>query len=383
MARRTLKAALAGALAGATLVLPGLGLGPAQAAPRVTIANADGQAVADPTYATTVRVKGRGFQSIKGGFGGLYVAFGTVKGTWKPSKGGKTGHDYFYVPDSEAKDNQGFLKFVSYPGADTSSAANGGVVSADGTWSTTLLIPGVTFQALDRNGTTTTIDCRKVTCGVLTFGAHGVANAANESFTPIRFASLTAASSTPSATASSSSSAGTSSPALTAIPDPTATAAPGSGTTATGTAGTGTATSAALTVDRATAVAGRVLTFTGSGLRPGEQVALSLDDGVAAVGPLSAGASGEVAGVLQLPLDLEAGTHVLKLTAAVSGATPTVSFPISAASAPVAAATSPSHRAAYVFAAIGLLVLAGAGLFVALRGRGPRRRSVAGAPDAA
>ena len=61
-----------------------------------------------------------------------------------------TGVDYFYVPDSETKDNHGFEKFVTFPGGDTASAANGGVLKADGTWSTTMVIPGATFAALDR-----------------------------------------------------------------------------------------------------------------------------------------------------------------------------------------------------------------------------------------
>ena len=83
------------------------------------VANPDGQAKIDPTYATTLTVSGSGFQSVKGGHGGIYVFFGTVKPGWQPSKGGATGEDYFYVPDSEAKDNQGFQRYVAFPGSDT------------------------------------------------------------------------------------------------------------------------------------------------------------------------------------------------------------------------------------------------------------------------
>ena len=83
----------------------------------------------DPTYATTLRVSGSGFQSVKGGHGGIYVFFGTVTAGWQPSRGGATGKDYFYVPDSEAKNNQGFQKYVAFPGSDTASSANGGTMT--------------------------------------------------------------------------------------------------------------------------------------------------------------------------------------------------------------------------------------------------------------
>jgi hypothetical protein len=347
---------------------------PAHAAARVTIANSDGDAVVDPTYATSVKVSGRGFQSIKGGYGGIYVFFGTVKGTWQPSKGGQTGRDYFYVPDSESKSNQGFQKFVAFPGSDTEDAANGGTLKADGTWSTTMQVPGATFQSLDRNGKATTIDCRKVTCGIITIGAHGVANSRNESFTPVRFKSLYGSSSpSPSATATSPAASGASTAAT-----PSAGGAPSSApavpTSTTGVT-TGVATGpATIAVDRATAVAGRALTFTASGFRPGEQVVASLDDGVAAVGPMSAGASGEVAGVLRLPLETTGGTHVLKITGAASGSAPTASFAVTAVTDPVAATSERADRTPYVFLAVALLVLVAALLTAALRGRLRRRQ---------
>ena len=130
-------------------------------------------------------MSGNGFQSIKGGHGGIYVFFGTVSSGWQPSKGGATGKDYFYVPDSEAKNNQGFQRYVAFPGSDTASSANGGTMSASGSWSTQLVVPGAEFKAYDRAGNIRTIDCRKVTCGVITVGAHGVVNANNETFTPV------------------------------------------------------------------------------------------------------------------------------------------------------------------------------------------------------
>ncbi|MEU6497766.1 hypothetical protein ABZ890_46780 [Streptomyces sp. NPDC046984] len=156
----------------------------AVAAARVTMT----PATADPDYASKIRVHGAGFQSVKNGFGGIYVLFGTVSGTWRPSQGGTSGVDYVYVQDSETKDNHGYQRFVAFPGDPTAYAANGGTLKADGTWDATLVIPGAVFPAKGRDGGIRQIDCRKVQCGVITIGAHGVANPSNETFTPVTFA---------------------------------------------------------------------------------------------------------------------------------------------------------------------------------------------------
>ncbi|WP_162624810.1 hypothetical protein [Streptomyces cadmiisoli] len=156
----------------------------ASAAGRVTMT----PGTADPQYATKIRLHGSGFQSVKNGFGGVYVLFGTVSGDWRPSQGGKSGEDYVYVQDSETKDNRGYQRFVAFPGDPTAYAANGGTLKADGTWDATLVIPGAVFPAKGRDGSIRQIDCRKVQCGVITIGAHGVSNAGNESFTPVDFA---------------------------------------------------------------------------------------------------------------------------------------------------------------------------------------------------
>lgn len=191
---RPLRLVLAGLLValsagGAALV----GVAPASAAGRVSVAIEGHPEVTnqvDSTYLTTLRLSGSGFQGIKNGYGGIYVAFGTVNGTWQPSKGGATGVDYRYVPDDESNPT-GYLAFVAFEGSSTASAANGGTVdSATGTWSATLKVPGSTFQALDRNGAATTVDCAAVQCGIITIGAHGVANANNESFTPVSIQNL-------------------------------------------------------------------------------------------------------------------------------------------------------------------------------------------------
>jgi len=68
-----------------------------------------------------------------------------------------------------------------------------------------------------------------------------------------------------------------------------------------------------LDVDRASAVAGRSLSFSASGLPPRTQVSAILDDGVAAAGPFLVGDDGRLVGVVSLPPDLAAGTHELRL----------------------------------------------------------------------
>jgi LPXTG-motif cell wall-anchored protein len=143
---------------------------------------------ADPDYATVVKLRGSGFQSVPRGYGGIYVLFGWVAdGNWQPSKGGAAGETYRYVQDKETKDNKGFQRFVTFPGGDTASAANGGELAADGTWSSQLVIPGARFKAADRGGNVIDVDCTKVLCGLITVGAHGVVNANNETFTPVTF----------------------------------------------------------------------------------------------------------------------------------------------------------------------------------------------------
>lgn len=179
------RAVLALALASLFTLVPARS---ASAAARVTTT----PGTADPEYATRVRLHGAGFQSVKNGFGGIYVLFGTVTGAWRPSEGGASGADYVYVQDSETKDNHGYQRFVAFPGDPTAYAANGGTVKADGTWDATLVIPGAVFPAKGRDGSVRQVDCRKVRCGVITIGAHGVANAHNETFTPVEFATPTA-----------------------------------------------------------------------------------------------------------------------------------------------------------------------------------------------
>ncbi|MBF4161085.1 hypothetical protein [Nocardioides acrostichi] len=288
----------------------------------VTVAGPGGASI-DPTYATTLTVSGRGFQSIRGGHGGIYVFFGTVRAGWRPSQGGATGADYFYVPDSEAKDNAGYQRYVAFPGSDTAASANGGVISADGRWSTTLTVPGAVFTTVDRDGATRRVDCRQVTCGVITIGAHGVTNARNETFTPVRVRDLgaatastpTAGSGTPSAAATPASEASTETSG-----QPSTSPAPARSERG----------PALLQVDRASARAGGVLSFRASGLPAGRQVVAVFDDGLSANGPFLVGDDGRLAGVVTLPATVRAGTHELRLYG-LERAEPAVRFAVTSA----------------------------------------------------
>jgi hypothetical protein len=312
----------------------------AQAAPRVSVAGVDGAARAAADGPTTLTLRGSGFQSVKNAFGGIYVLFGWVSdpsgGSWRPSAGGTTGETLRYVPDSEAADNAGYQRFVAFPGSSTAAEANGGTVAADGSWSARLVVPGARFQTVDRSGSAVEVDCTEVQCGVITIGAHGVANAGNETFTPVSFDGGGEPAATGSGGAGDGGSAGSGAAAEepgAETPDPSAGSPGGSSDGAPGGASEGAGGGAAkaelpgratVGVDRATAVAGRVLSFAGQGFEPGEQVVATLDGGVLAVGPLTAGNHGEVAGLLELPSDLRLGTHVLKVTGASSGREPEV-----------------------------------------------------------
>jgi hypothetical protein len=305
----------------------------AHAEARVSISSDRGGAVVDPTYATTLKVGGAGFQSVRGGHGGIYVFFGTVSGNWRPSKGGVTGQDYFYVPDSESQANAGHQKYVAFPGSDTAASANGGVVSAAGRWSTTITVPGASFRAVDRDGGTRTIDCRKVRCGIITVGAHGVTNAANETFTPVAVRDLYGGEASPSEGTPAGEGPAAPGAVVPDTPDspdtpvaPQAAAAP------------------VLDVDRPSAVAGRALSFTARGLTPGAQVSAVLDDGVAAAGPFLVGAQGQVTGVVTLPLGVSGGTHELRLFGLDGDQAPVVRFAIAADDEPDVAAAAPAQE---------------------------------------
>ncbi|MFE7504103.1 hypothetical protein [Promicromonospora sp. NPDC057488] len=344
-------------------------LGPvltAHAAARVAVSGS-----LDPDRASTVRVSGSGFQSVPKAFGGVYVFFGWVSdpsgGSWAPSRGGVSGDTYRYVPDAETAQNAGYQRFVAFPGSSTEAEANGGTLAANGTWSTNLVIPGARFKAADGG----TVDCTAVQCGIITIGAHGVRNANNESFTPVRFAGSGSGSGSGSGGTSDGGGGGGAGAGASGAGTADGAGAGGSDAGASGSAngtgsggtdgGTGDAadgdkkrpSKASLGVDQATAVVGRVLSFGAQGLEPGEQVSVTLDDGLVAVGPLVAGNHGEVAGLLELPSGLRTGTHVLRLTAASSGTTVETELTVTRDPAEVSAAEAAAEAAGTAAGAVG------------------------------
>lgn len=358
-------------LLGLVLALLLVPVAPATAAARVSVTNEFGTARIDSTYTTTLTLQGQGFRSIRNGFGGIYVLFGTVTGSWRPSAqgGGGSQGSTVYVPDSQTKDNAGYQRFVAYPGGETADSANGGTIAANGRWSTTINVPGPTFKAVGSDNRVRTVDCRKVTCGVITVGAHGVANSANETFTPVKVADLYGESpkaETGSAdTATAETAAPTSEEAVAATATPTGRRARAPKAVA-----------PVLEVDRASAGAGKILAFSGAGLLPGSQVSAVFDDGEAGAGPFVVGAQGQVAGLLQLPADTGPGTHELRLVGA-TGA-PSVRFAVTTTqtgTTTVAAAVDDGTSwPARVFVGVAALVLAAAVLLVVRR---LRRRHVA------
>jgi hypothetical protein len=331
---------------GVSLVALGGTASPAAAESKVSVRNSQGSAVIDPNYMTQLQLSGSGFQSVKNGHGGIYVLFGAIKGTWQPSKGGGSGTNYFTVPDSESKNNGGYAKFVAFPGSDTADSANGGQISSDGSWSTTMNVPGAKFKTLDRSGKATTIDCREMTCGVITIGAHGVTNAKNETFTRVSVESLSGAGSASPA------------PVATSSAGPAAGPEPAGGVTVVAAAGKPT-----LTIDRTSARPGRIVAFSADGLTPGTQVNATFADGLAAAGPLTVSSSGQVAGLIELPADVAAGTYELRLVG--RGDMPRARFAVIDA---VASATDVSLLPA-VYATAGFLALFGAVAFGVLRWR--------------
>lgn len=326
---RASRALLTTLLAAALVLLPGLGVAMptvADSAPRLSVSSAAGTNQASASGATTVNVSGSGFQSINKGFGGIYVVFGYVKsGTWQPSKGGKAGSDFFYVADSQAKANKGYQRFVAFPGSNTADSANGGVISANGSFKLSMIIPGPTFTAANASGGSTSVDCREVQCGIITFGAHGVTNGKNEAFQPVSFG---AAASTPKNTATEYHGANPTTGDSKQTPAPSGQDAEQpqniGAQTPTQTGGAGpqepvTQGDVTLGLEQQTVIAGRSLGFTGRGFAAGEQVVATLSSGLSAAGPISAGQFGEIAGAVQIPADMAAGTHRIKLTGAGSG----------------------------------------------------------------
>lgn len=337
----------------------------ASAAARLSVTSPLGGVSVSAEGPTTITVSGSGFQSVQGGFGGVYVLFGWVEpNSWRPSQGGRTGEHYLYVPDSEARDNAGYQRFVAFPGSSTAEAANGGVLAADGTFSFQMVIPGPRFAARDRQQNIQEVDCLQVTCGIITVGAHGVVNASNETFTPLDFVGSSGAQAGGSQAAPTTGGGQNTSGQNTSDQNTGGTGQAGASVGQDSSAGDAStdagetdgsvqdsepapdeaveasdeavdaeeerdavvdaarSTPATVGLDQGTIVAGRVVAFTGRGFAPGEQVMATLGGGHAVVGPLTAGEYGEVVGTFALAPDLRAGTYVIRLSGAASGETP-------------------------------------------------------------
>lgn len=370
-----------------------LSAAPAQAASRLSVSSSLGGDAASSSGPTTFTVSGSGFQAIEGGFGGVYVGFGWVNGSnWGPSSGGATGSTYDYVPDEQSRANKGYQAFVAFPGSSTSGEAQG-AMSSSGSFQIQLTVPGPKFTGAGGKR----IDCLTMTCGFFTWGAHGVRNGPNETFTPVTFqagAAPAAGASAPTTSAETGASAqpgragGSGRAAAGAREAAVAQARPvreqaarQSGSPAPdGEAGAGApaaadgspaadqpvdaldrptvGTAAVVAVDRQAARAGGAMGFAAAGFWPGEQVYVVLGDGDAAVGPVMAGVDGEVAGVIVLPEAIEAGTHEIRAAGAGSGLEATERFPVRADITSMAASSSGfAGSLKWIFLALAALAL--------------------------
>lgn len=323
-------------LLAASAVLCALLPGTAHAAAQVSLS----VSTADPDYATRVTLRGTGFQAVNKAHGGVYITFGWVAdGAWQPSKGGSAGATYRYVQDTEDKNNKGYQRYVAFPGSDTAASANGGVMSADGSWSTDMVIPGARFRAVDRSGNTSEVDCTKVRCGFITMGAHGVVNANNETFTPVRFAAP----------------GGTAGQPGTQAQAPAPVQQQGTPQQA------GQPAARAATVSSATGVveAGKEVAVTGTGFAADEQLTVTLGPSKLFLAPAKSDAAGAVTHSAAIPADVPAGAYTLEFTGATSGAVGSVPLTVTAAAGaqaapePVAAESSTSDSVPWWWLAIG------------------------------
>lgn len=133
-------------------------------------------------------------------FGGVYVFFGWVQpgGTWGPSHRsssgtqGLFGTSFSYPGEGGGgeirDDGSGVVRLVAFTAGGESGTSTDFHMDANGNWRANLTVRGATYTFKDiRTGTSNTVDCTVVQCGVFTIGAHGKASATNERFTPINF----------------------------------------------------------------------------------------------------------------------------------------------------------------------------------------------------
>lgn len=133
-----------------------------------------------------VQIRGENFPTTAAdgtNFGGVYVLFGWVDqsldGKWGPGQGGSSGITYAYAKDGIPSGS--YQTMVNYPGNTTEPDVP--YMDANGDWETSLPIKESRFVSVAG----TSIDCYQVTCGIITLGAHGKANTAAETFTPVYF----------------------------------------------------------------------------------------------------------------------------------------------------------------------------------------------------
>lgn len=165
--------------------------GPYGASQGKALAGSAARITVTPGYAlnangdTPITVQGTGFDpgtAAPGeGTGGIYVGFGqlatpTDTESWRRSKGGVSGVGRDF--------NYGAPRFVAAHNTANGAVADA-VMDAQGNWTFSTVLPGKTLASFfDPNAT---MDCVEAQCGVLSFGAHGVINAANEAYTPLYF----------------------------------------------------------------------------------------------------------------------------------------------------------------------------------------------------
>ncbi|SJN09515.1 hypothetical protein FM113_06450 [Leucobacter sp. 7(1)] len=131
-----------------------------------------------------VTLKGTGYPTSRDGatFGGLYVLFGWVdpsEPNWAPTMGGASGKTFTYANDG--KPSGTFQQMVNFPGNTTGP----GMPTMDdkGNWTMELPIEKSQFTSAQAKE----VDCIKMTCGIITIGAHGLPLKGGEVFTPIYF----------------------------------------------------------------------------------------------------------------------------------------------------------------------------------------------------
>lgn len=190
--------------------------------------------------------------------GGVYVFFGWVDSTkkWGPSarnindNAGNFGVTYLYPgsggsADSATTDGPASTGYVSFTKT-AESPADEVHMDEGGNWTLPIVVPGATFSTTVPGGTVKTTDCRQVTCGIFTIGAHGKASATNEKFIPLRFAGSAGATAVPTTSPSPTVTAAATStprPTLTRSPSPSKSPTPSSSPTPSRTAGSGTSSS--------------------------------------------------------------------------------------------------------------------------------------------